>query len=155
MGKSSQASLGNFHHLLERLAISDWRLKRQQNKNPLLSPKEKHCAKFVNETLTSFCFVKVTLTARWLILGMVRIRVLKSLYRIRQELANEGIEVSPDWLYHIARRNRLRLRVVSETYEYRREVYGADEDDAEILKRLVRQAVQHSKRRRPSAAEGT
>ena len=86
---------------------------------------------------------------------MVRIRVPKSLYRIRQELANEGIEVSPDWLYHIARRNRLRLRVVSETYEYRREVYGVDEDDAEVLKRLVRQAVQHSKRRRSSAAEGT
>jgi hypothetical protein len=50
---------------------------------------------------------------------MVRIRVPKSLYRIRQELAKEGIE-----------------------------------DDAEVLKRLVRQAVQRSKRRRPSAEEG-
>jgi hypothetical protein len=85
---------------------------------------------------------------------MVRIRVLKSLYRIRQELAKEGIEVSPDWLYHLARRNRLRLRVVHETYEYHREVYGVDEDDAEVLKRLVRKAVQRSKRRRPSTEEG-
>jgi hypothetical protein len=82
-------------------------------------------------------------------LKVVTLRVPKSLYRIRQELANEGIEVSPDWLYHIARRNRLRLRIVHETYEYHREVYGVDENDAEILKRLVRQAVQRSKRRRP------
>ena len=86
---------------------------------------------------------------------MVTVRVLKSLYRIRQELTNEGIEVSPDWLYHIARRNRLRLRVVKETYEYHREVYGVDEDDAEVLKRLVRQAVQRSKRLRSSAEKGT
>ena len=86
---------------------------------------------------------------------MVTLRVPKSLYRIRQELANEGIEVSPDWLYHIARRNRLRLRIVHETYEYHREVYGVDENDAEILKQLVRQAVQRSKRRRPGIEKST
>lgn len=88
-------------------------------------------------------------------LRVVTLRVPKSLYRIRQELANEGIEVSPDWLYHIARRNRLRLRIVHETYEYHREVYGVDENDAEILKRLVRQAVQRSKRRRPGIEKST
>jgi hypothetical protein len=45
------------------------------------------------------------------------------------------------------------LRVCKETYQ--REVFGVDEDDAERLKELVRQAVQRSKRRRPSAEKGT
>jgi len=77
---------------------------------------------------------------------------VKSLYRIRTELEQEGIFITPDWLYHIARRH-FRLRVCKETYE--REVYGVDEDDAERLKELVRQAVTRSRRRRSSAEKGT
>jgi len=76
---------------------------------------------------------------------------VKSLYRIRTELEQEGIFITPDWLYHIARRH-FRLRVCKETYE--REVYGVDEDDAERLKELVRQAVTRSRRRRSSAEKG-
>jgi len=80
--------------------------------------------------------------------------VLKSLYRIRRELEAEGIFITPDWLYHLARRHRLRLRPCKETYE--REVYGVDEDDAERLKGLVRKAVQRSQARgsRPSVEKG-
>jgi hypothetical protein len=83
--------------------------------------------------------------------AVILLVAVKSLYRIRAELEQEGIFITPDWLYHIARRH-FRLRVCKETYQ--REVFGVDEDDAERLKELVRQAVQRSKRRRPSAEEG-
>lgn len=79
----------------------------------------------------------------------VCLNVPKSLYRIRRELEQEGIFIMPDHLYHLARRNNIRLRVVRETYE--REVFGVDDDDAERLKELARQAFQRSSGRRPGA----
>ncbi|MFA0745243.1 MAG: hypothetical protein LASZOEIN_002053 [Candidatus Fervidibacter sp.] len=107
-------------------------------------------AKFV-KVVCQIC--QTTLTKRRVYLEVVILLVaVKSLYRIRSELEQEGIFITPDWLYHIARRH-FRLRVCKETYE--REVFGVDEDDAERLKELVRQAVQRSKRRRPSAEKGT
>lgn len=66
----------------------------------------------------------------------VAFNVLKSLYRIRNELTEEGIFVMPDYLYHLARRKGFRLRIVKETYE--REVYGVDAEDAERLKAIIR-----------------
>jgi hypothetical protein len=62
--------------------------------------------------------------------AVILLVAVKSLYRIRAELEQEGIFITPDWLYHIARRH-FRLRVCKETYQ--REVFGVDEDDAERL----------------------
>ncbi len=72
----------------------------------------------------------------------------KSLYRIRKELEDDGIIVTADYLYHFARRHRLRFYVVTETYN--RQVYALDEDDAEYLKRMVKAAHEKAKRLRRS-----
>ncbi len=79
---------------------------------------------------------------------MVMKFVPKSLYRIRRELEQEGIFVTPDYLFNTAKRH-FRLRVVRETYQ--REVYGVDDVDAELLKEMVRAAW--AKRNRPRSPQ--